>query len=162
MLKLYSKHLHRALNVAIIVAGALFVTSLVQSYQLTTQPQARRITVAGVDFSRSEKTLLLFLQQDCKVCIESVAFYRRITDNFPDPGNVQLILITPNEPKTAGKFFRNEGLPVATVLQGERGLLGVKLSPTLILADSTGIVRGSWIGQLSPEREAEVLTMLGN
>lgn len=106
--------------------------------------------------------MLLFLQQDCKVCIESVAFYRRITDSFADAGNVQLILITPNEPEIADKFFRDKGLPIATVLKGERGLLGVKLSPTLILADSTAVVRGSWIGQLSPEREAEVMTMLGN
>ena len=43
-----------------------------------------------------------------------------------------------------------------------RGLLGVQLSPTLILTDSTGTVHGSWIGQLSAQQETEVWTMLKN
>jgi hypothetical protein len=50
----------------------------------------------------------------------------------------------------ASEFFKKEGLRFETVLQGKRGLLGVQLTPTLILADSTGTVYGSWIGQLSP------------
>src|ERR1043166_5730969 len=50
----------------------------------------------------------------------------------------------------ASEFFKKEGLRFETVLQGKRGLLGVQLTPTLILADSTGTVYGSWIGKFSP------------
>lgn len=113
-----------------------------------------------MDFSRSKKTLLLFLQHDCNVCIESLPFYRNLIDTFQEPRDVQLVLVTPNKPELAEEFFKNAGLSFKTVLQGERGLLGVKLSPTLILADSTGTVHGSWIGQLRPESETEIWTML--
>jgi hypothetical protein len=75
---------------------------------------------------------------------------------------VSLVLITPTQPDVASEFFKNEGLSFQTVLQGKKGLLGVQLSPTLILADSTGIVHGSWIGQLSAQQETEICTMLKN
>jgi len=136
------------------------VTSLAQRY-LSKRPSGRTISVSGVEFSRSKKTLLLFLQQDCNICIESLPFYRRLVDTFRESTDVQLVLITPYRPEVADEFFKKTGLSFKTVLQGDRGLLGVKLSPTLILADSTGTVRGSWIGKLQPERETEIWTMLG-
>lgn len=156
-----SKYLHRTLNIALVVACAFLAASLVQRYA-GKRPSGRTISVSGVDFSRSKKTLLLFLQQDCNICIESLPFYRRLIDTFQQPTDVQLVLITPYQPEIADEFFKNAGLSFKTVLQGDRGLLGVKLSPTLILADSSGAVRGSWIGKLQPERENEIWTMLGN
>ena len=156
---LQSEYLHRTLNIALALACVLLAGSLGQRY-LVKRPSTPTISVAGVDFSSSKKTLLLFLQQDCNVCIESLPFYRKLIDTFQEPTDVQLILITPNRPEMAGEFFKNAGLSFRTVLQGDRGLLGVKLSPTLILADSDGNVRGSWIGKLQPERETEIWTML--
>lgn len=158
---MYSKYLHRALNIGIILACAVLVTGLAQRYYLSNRPSGRTISISGVDFSRSKKTLLLFLQQDCDICSESLPFYRRLIDTFQEPTNVQLVLITPAQPGVADEFFKNAGLSFKTVLQGKRGLLGVQLTPTLILADSTGTVRGSWIGQLSSDRETEIRTMLG-
>jgi peroxiredoxin len=123
-------------------------------------PAGRTILLPGVDFFRSEKTLLLFLQPDCDICIKSMPFYRKLLDKFQDAADVSLVLITPNEPEVAREFFKKEGLSFNTVLQGKRGLIGVQLSPTLILADSTGMVHGQWIGQLSPQQETDVWTML--
>lgn len=157
---LHSKYLNRTLNIALILACALLATSLAQRY-LSKRPSGRTISVSGVDFSRSKKTLLLFLQQDCDICIESLPFYRKLVDTFQDQKDVQLVLITPYRPEKADEFFKKTGLSFKAVLQGDRGLLGVKLSPTLILADSTGTVWGSWIGKLQPEREREIWTMLG-
>ena len=71
-------------------------------------------------------------------------------------------LLTPNQPELADSFFQKEGLRFETVVQAKRGELGVKLSPTLILADASGIVHGSWIGQLSPQQETEIWNMLRN
>ena len=159
---LYSKHLHRVLNVAIVVACVVLLLSLAKRYHLTEQTSGRTISVPGVDFSRSNKTLLLFLREDCGVCIESLPFYKQLAQSFQDPVNVRLVLITPNQPELADTFFQKEGLRFATVIQENRGELGVKFSPTLILADAGGVVHGSWIGQLSPQQETEILNMLRN
>ena len=158
--ELFSKYVHRALDIAILLACALLVTSLVQRYRVSKRLSGLTISLSGVDFSRSNKTLLLFLQQDCDICTASLPFYRTLIDTFQDPRDVELVLITPNQPDEASEFFKNEGLRFETVLQGKRGLLGVQLTPTLILADSTGTVHGSWIGQLSPQQKTVVWTML--
>lgn len=155
-------YLNRVLNIAIVLACALLATGLAQRYSLSKRPKGQTISLQGVDFSRSRKTMLLFLQQDCQSCIVSLPFYRRLVDRFREPADVQFVLITPRPPQVAATFFKNEGLDFRTILQGEKGLLGVKLSPTLIMADSNGIVRGSWIGELQPERENEIWTMLIN
>lgn len=159
---MYSKHLHRALNVAIVVACVFLVLSLVKRYYVTERISGRTISVPGVDFSHSNKTLLLFLRQDCGVCIDSLPFYKQLARSFQDPVNVRLVLITPNQPELADSFFQKEGLRFETVVQAKRGELGVKLSPTLILTDASGIVHGSWIGQLSPQQETEIWNMLRN
>ena len=114
----------------------------------------------GVDFSRSNKTLLLFLRQDCGACMDSVPFYKRLVQSFQDPVNVRLVLVTPNEPELADSFYQKEGLRFETVIHANKGELPVKFSPTLILADASGIVHGSWIGQLSPQQESEIWHML--
>lgn len=159
---MYSKHLHRVLNVAIVVACVLLLFSLAKRYYKNERISGRTISVSGVDFSRSNKTLLLFLQQDCGVCIESLPFYKQLAHSFQDSVNVRLVLITPNQPELADNFFQKEGLRFETVIQARNGELGVKFSPTLILADAGGVVHGSWIGQLSPQQETEIWNMLRN
>ena len=158
---MYSKYLHRVLNIGIVVACVFLATSLAQRYYIK-RSSGRTISVPGVEFSRSNQTLLLFLQHDCGACVESMPFYRQLIDTFHDSKNVRLVLITPYQPEFANQFFEKEGLRFETVLQVKRGELGVKLSPTLILADATGTVHGSWIGQLSPQQEIELWNMLAN
>lgn len=157
-----TKYLHRTLNIGIVIACLFLATSLIQRYSVNKRSSGRTISVPGVDFSRSKKTLLLFLQQDCRVCQESLPFYRNLVNNFQDPLIVKFVIITPNQPEIAADFFKKQGLSFETVLQAKRGELGIKLSPTLILTDATGIVRGSWVGQLSHQQETQILTMLRN
>ena len=157
---MYQKYLNRALNIGIVLACVLLATGLAQRYYLSKRPAGQTVSLPGVDFSRSSKTLLLFLQQDCESCTKSFPFYRRLLDSFTEPSNVQFVLITPEQPRAAENFFKNERLSFSTILRGEKGLLGVALSPTLILLDSNGIVRGSWIGELQPEGENQIWTML--
>src|ERR1041385_3153684 len=119
-----------------ILAVVLLATSLGQRYYLSKRSSAQTVSVPGVSFSRSDKTLLLFLQQDCDSCMQSLPFYRKITGTFKEPSLVQLVLITPREPEFSRECFEKECLSFAMVLRGKSGLLGVKLRPTLILVDS--------------------------
>ena len=71
------------------------------------------------------------------------------------------MFITPEAPNSAERFLEENGISSVTVLQGRHGFLGVKSTPSLILADSDAAVRGYWVGQLTPEREAEIRKGLG-
>jgi len=153
---MYKKYFNRILNVAIIIACLGLVVALIHRYNLASRGSNRTISLDGVDFSRSQKTLLLFFQRDCEVCQASLPFYRSLVQESAVRTSVQFVFITPEAPNVAERFLEEQGISSVTVLQGRHGILGVKSTPTLILADSYAAVRGYWVGQLTPEREAEI------
>ena len=72
------------------------------------------------------------------------------------------MFITPEAPNVAERFLKENGITSVTIREGRHDILGVKSTPTLILADSDAAVRGYWVGQLTPEREAEIRKALGH
>ena len=139
----------------------MLVVTLIHRYNLRSRGSNRTISLDGVDFSQSKKTLLLFFQRDCEVCQASLPFYRSLLQTSPVRTSVQFVFITPEAPDVAAGFLKEQGILSVTVLQGRHGVLGVKSTPTLILADSDAAICGYWVGQLIPEREAEIRKGLG-
>ncbi len=156
---MYRKYFNRILNVGIIIACLLLVLALIQRYHFGRAH--RTVPLNGVDFSQSKKTLLLFFQRDCDICRASLPFYRSLLKEFPVSTSVQFVFITPEAPTIAERFLKEEGISSVEVLEGRHGMLGVTSVPTLILADSDAAVRGYWVGQLTPGREAEIRNGLG-
>jgi thiol-disulfide isomerase/thioredoxin len=154
-------YFNRFLNVGIVLACLLLVVALIYRYNLASRGSYRTISLDGVDFSQSKKTLLLFFQRNCDVCQASLPFYRSLLQKFPVSTSVQFVFITPDAPNVAEPFLKQEGISSVTVLEGRPGMLGVRSTPTLILADSDAAVRGYWVGQLTPERESEIRYALG-
>lgn len=153
---MYKKYFNRLLNVGIIIACVLLALALVQRYHFASRRMNRTVSLSGVDFSQSRKTLLLFFQRDCDICTGSLPFYRSLLEEFPVSTSVQFVFITPEAPDIAKRFLNEQGISSVTILEGRQGMLGVTSAPTLILADSDAAVRGYWVGQLTPGRAAEI------
>lgn len=49
------------------------------------------VSLAGVDFSQSEKTILIALNPDCPFCTESTPFYRLLGESTFQNKNIRLI-----------------------------------------------------------------------
>ena len=158
---MYKKYFNRILNVGIIIACVVLALALIQRYHFAGRRSNRTVSVSGVDFSQSRKTLLLFFRRDCDICTGSLNFYRSLLKEFPVDRSVQFVFITPEAPDIAERFLKEEGISSVKVLEGRQGMLGVTSAPTLILADSDAAVRGYWVGELSPDREAEIRNGLG-
>ena len=90
--------------------------------------------------------LLLFFSARLRYLPSKPPFYRSLLQEFPVSTSVPFVFITPEAPDVAERF---------------PGMLGVRSTPTLILADSNAAVRGYRVGQLTPEREAEIHKGLG-
>jgi thioredoxin-related protein len=153
---MYKKYLNRVLNIAIIIACLGLLVALIHRHNLARRGSNRTISLDGVDFSQSKKTLLLFFQRDCEVCQASLPFYRSLLQESHLSTSVQFVFITPEAPVVAERFLKDQGISSITVLEGRHGILGVRSTPTLILTDSEAAVRGYWVGQLTPEGEAEI------
>lgn len=119
-------------------------------------------TFLDARFEESDLTVLLLLQTACKLCEESVPFYRRLIEQRPPrPGAVRVLAVL-SEPHDVGQRFLDNSLLKVDALIGLPAQTAGRISgtPTLLLVDRRRSVRGVWIGKLSRGQEAEVVSAI--
>lgn len=125
------------------------------------QPGMRLAAPDGHDFAQHDRTVVMVLSTNCSHCEADLPFYRELATFLAAPGCTQgLLAVFPNDEKeveafrTAHDFWPPSisGTPLAT--------FGVSGTPTLMLVDSRGSIQRVWVGELSPEREQEVLEVV--
>ena len=155
-------------NVAIIVVAILLGAVLVRRYLLPAAPppspsEAARIkpgtklSLPGVDWGGSSRTLLMVLSTNCRYCTESAPFYQRLAQEKEKHDDLGLLAVLPQSADESQKYLGEHGIKVDAVKQATPASLNVRGTPTLILVDQTGAVVESWIGKLPPPKEVEVL-----
>ncbi|MFN2597666.1 MAG: peroxiredoxin family protein [Pyrinomonadaceae bacterium] len=113
--------------------------------------------IPGVDWAGSGQTLVLAVSDSCHFCSESADFYRRLAQEKAWPGSVRLIAVLPQEVDRGREYLDKLGVSVDQVEQAQLSSIGVRGTPTLLLIDSTGSLKTSWVGKLTPDKEGEVL-----
>ncbi len=170
----FSKKLEVLANVAIIVAAALLCTVLVRQHLLNKQKGAAlaaasrqvskgdKLSVPGVDWGVSDRTLLMILSANCRYCTESAPFYRRLAEVKYRQGGLRMLAVLPQETPQGRDYLKGLGVSVDGVLQAPAASSGAKGTPTLLLVNKEGVVQGVWVGKLPPEVETEVLSQLNS
>lgn len=159
-------------NVAIIVVALLLGGVLVKRYLLApTEPAGgpaaesrikpgERLALEGYDWAASDRTLVLVLSTQCRYCTESAPFYRKLAEQRAGGGKARLVAVLPQTVDDARSYLGGLEVKVDEVKQLRPDQLGVRGTPTLILADNSGKVVDVWVGKLPAEREADVLAKL--
>ena len=115
-----------------------------------------KLSVKNVDFSKSEKSLMLVLSTECKYCTDSVPFYQRLVERNSIDKKLQIVATFTQEPAEAAKYLIEKNLSVDQIVKTDPSEIQVRGTPTMILMDKTGTVLETWAGKLSPEKETEV------
>ena len=114
-----------------------------------------------IDYRLSERTLVIFINSTCRFCTDSMPFYRRLGLAFDHPQTVRVVAASFEDVETSRKYLASYDVNVDHVTKIERGEAPKLLAtPTVLVLDKMGIVRGSWLGLLTEERELEVNTLL--
>ena len=166
-----SKRIEILANAAIIVVAALLVAVLVKNYLLpssTSNPilnqiqPGSKLVLPKLDWSKSDKTLLLALSDGCKFCTESAEFYRRLVEERAKRPDLRLVAVLPQEVDRGQNYLNSLNVAVDEVRQIPLSSVGVTGTPTLIMVNKSGIITNIWLGKLSLEKETEVFSQLGN
>jgi hypothetical protein len=156
-----SKKIELAANLAIVVVSCLLAVALVKAYFLNESSKEETLTpsVASLDipWNQKEQTLILALSRNCRFCTESAPFYKRLSQS---KGNTHLVALLPQPVDEGREYLEQLGVSVDEVKQFSLEKIGVGGTPTLLLVDTSGVVKNSWVGKLSPEQEATVLSVL--
>lgn len=166
-------------NVAVIITSVILCSVLVRKYFFSatkqeppveavasklpsSTPSQRRpiqagtkISLAGIDWSRANRTVVLALSTGCHFCSESAAFYQRLQRE--KPSDVRLIAVLPQPIENSKGYLDKLGVTVSEIVQAPLSSVGVSGTPTLLLIDSDGTVRESWRGKLSDEEATNVI-----
>lgn len=122
-----------------------------------TQGQAL-IGVAGGDFARANHTVVLFIRRDCRFCIDSLPFYRRLGATAVHHSGLLRIVAASTEVATGlGAYLRTQGIEVDATVTVSSSALVTGATPTVVLVDPRGVIEGSWVGRQGGKGEAEII-----
>ena len=157
----------RILNVAILLVAIALSALLVKKFffqrtqnaEYQIAPEAR-LTITGINWADSERTVLLALSKECKYCSESAEFYRRLAAGIASQTNTRLIAVFSEKESEAEAYLKQLEVPIKELRYVSRSSLGIKSVPTLAILDRNGVVTDMWVGKLSPLKESALMSKL--
>jgi|SRR6267154_388398 len=164
----FKRRLEIGLNSLLLVACSVLVLGVVYTYlvpsrnfqsRLAAPPKGVKIKISGVEWSDSQRTVVLALSSYCHFCTASAGFYKRLQEVARTRG-VPIVAVLPQPTDEARSYLENLGISIAVVRHAPLDSLSVSATPTLMMVNSEGVVTDSWIGQLSPKIEKEVISKL--
>ncbi len=163
------KRIELVANLAIIVVAIMLGVVLVKTYRRSSAAQTTataavrpgtKLSLPGVDWKANGRTLVMALSTQCHFCSESAQFYQRVAQERTRAGSLRLVAVLPQPVDESQQYLKELGVTVDDVKQLRLDSIGVNGTPTLIMANSEGIVADSWRGKLSDEKELEVIARL--
>ena len=143
----------------IVVAIAVVVVAGVLIKRMVFPPQpspsrgahinvGERLDLPDVDWKLNKKSLVFFLNKDCRYCTKSAPFYRQLTDEASKQ-NVRLLAVLPNSAEEAKAYIESIKLPIADIRTGALASYKIAGTPTLLFVNSSGTVERVWFGDAS-------------
>lgn len=161
----WAKRLEGATNVAILCAFLLVGALAAKRLFWEGQPHANspvvgaKVSVQGVDWSRSKQNLVLALSTGCHFCTDSADFYQRLIPSA-SKGGVRVLAVLPQPVSDSRSYLARLGVSISEIVQSPLSTIEVSGTPTLLIVDNHGKIQKAWVGKLAPEQERKVLAGL--
>lgn len=117
------------------------------------------ISIPGESTTDRHRELIIIGSNLCRFSRASVEFDRKLQGTAASVG-LPVHIITPTS-KSAAWYSDQLSLPSSSILVHSLVSLGVRGTPTVILRDESGIVKGLWEGLLSTTEQHAVLARIG-
>lgn len=167
MSKIFQKF-ELTVNILIVIVVVFLVGIFIRQYFLPGNPTVSgpkfpivgaKVSIADIDWPKSNKNVLLVLSKGCRYCTESAEFYKKLIQQTHDK-NVQITAVLPQPKEEAEKYLSEIGISGVEIRQSQLESLNVGGTPTIIVADDKGVITNVWIGKLSSDEENEVVNIL--
>lgn len=165
------KRVELVANIAIILLAISLAVVLVKRFVFSDRNQNQaadqlqsnvgaKVSLPDIDWSRSDKNLLLMLSDSCRYCTESAPFYKRLVQERTQRDTFRLIAVLPQPVSDGRRYLNGLGVDLDEIKQLSSGAIRIRGTPTLLLVNSAGVVTDEWLGKLPEEKENEVLSRL--
>lgn len=156
------KKLEVLANIAVVITALLLCSVLVKKFFLSSVKQeatveaarskapassaprrqpiqaGTKISLAGIDWSKSNRTVVLALSTGCHYCSESALFYQKLQQQ--NLKNVRLVAVLPQSVEDGRNYLTGLGVSLDQIVQAPLASVGVSGTPTLLLINHEGVV----------------------
>jgi hypothetical protein len=120
--------------------------------------RGQSMVLPGVDFGKSDRTLVLVASSQCPYCTNSMQFYRRLGALDARRGTgLRLVVVGQEDRNTLASYLEQHELEVDDVVRVTFDTTPSAVTATLILVGREGTVKDIWRGQLAPDAEDDVM-----
>jgi hypothetical protein len=112
----------------------------------------------GYRWADHEKTLVLAIRKGCHFCQDSLPFYKRLSElEKSNTLHAHLLAVMPDDPASGVAALQSGGVIAQGIFNQPLNSIQVSGTPTLLLLDRNGRVVKAWVGELTSQREREVI-----
>jgi hypothetical protein len=119
-------------------------------------PETRLAALDGISYDAATITVALVVQSQCQFCAASMGFYQQLAKHRAAK-KLQFVAVSRESVTTTTEYLKQHGVEVDAVTMLKGSEIMTSGTPTLVLVRKGGLVDASWIGQLNPSQEREVL-----
>ena len=114
--------------------------------------------IAGVQYDGARLTVVLYVKSTCPYCTNSMPFYGRLRAAAEALAGTRMIAVSSDSADQLARYLTAYNLHVDQVIGDFAGrALG---TPTVVVVDGRGVVRGSWVGQQRADGESAIVAAL--
>lgn len=147
-------------SIAIIIVSILLGIKLLAPRTPQLPPpdigRGSKVTAANLNWTGSDRTLLIVMQVGCRFCTASAPFYREIVEKARSE-SLHIAVLAPQDAADTRRYLQMIGVPIDDVRQAALDAVHVRGTPTMILVDRSGAVVDSWRGQIPIDQQQSVL-----
>ena len=170
-IRLNSSSVNIGANIALVLAALVFGGSVWWRFGHGRQVPAtgavslfrlgdRAPAILGVEYGAAERSLILFLSTTCRYCEADAPFYNQLHDSALASGRrSQLYFVFAETSDRVKEYKVRTGLEGPSLSGVELRRVGVRSTPTALLVDRNGVIKGAWVGSSKP-LNAEILVAL--
>jgi hypothetical protein len=156
-------------NIAIILVAISLAVVLVKRFVFTPRTEntntiqsnvGAKLSQPDIDWTKTDKNVVLMLSNTCHFCTESAPFYKRLVQEQTQRGTFRLTAVLPQPVSDGQKYLNGLGVGINEIKQLTPGAIRVQGTPTILLVNNAGVVTQEWLGKLTAEEENEVLSRL--
>lgn len=155
-------------NVAVIVAVVIFIAWFAENHFATKRlpiPKAnlvgKHIALSSVIRPPARENVLLGLSTVCHFCQMNTDLYKHLAE-MDAPGRVSVVAVIPQSEAEAKQYLAKDGLQAGLVAGTPLSNFHISGTPTILLVDSTGVIRKAWVGALDPAQQRDVISSVRN
>jgi hypothetical protein len=153
---------HVALIVVCCVATYVLITERTNWFRRSPPPPIRvgeRLDLPGQKWNSARMTLVLAINSRCHFCEESLPSYRKLSSlrHSAEGKRYQLVAVSQEPRDSLSGFLQRSGVDVDEILSVPLSTLRIRGTPTVVVADSSGVARYVFVGKLNPDKEAALM-----